>query len=79
MSMSLQTKKHLSLRPRPNSATQAEAAGTSAADSPQLEEIRIRAYEIYIERGGQPGHDLDDWLQAERELEPKVRPAHAGK
>ena len=78
MSMSLQAKEHLSLRPRPNSATQAEAAETSAADSPQLEEIRIRAYEIYIERGGQPGHDLDDWLQAERELEPKVRHARAG-
>jgi hypothetical protein len=30
-----------------------------------------------LERGGQPGQDLDDWLQAERELQPKVRSAHA--
>src|ERR1044071_6457359 len=30
--------------------------------------MRRRAYEIYLERGGQPGHELDDWLQAEREL-----------
>ena len=32
------------------------------------EEIRIRAYEIYLQRGGQPGYELEDWLQAEREF-----------
>ena len=32
------------------------------------QEIRIRAYEIYLQRGGQPGSELEDWLQAEREL-----------
>jgi len=32
------------------------------------EKIRRRAYEIYLERGGEPGHDLEHWLQAEREL-----------
>ena len=32
------------------------------------EEIRQRAYEIYLERGAAPGFELDDWLQAEREL-----------
>jgi hypothetical protein len=37
--------------------------------SPSREEIRLRAYEIYLERGGLPGNELDDWLQAERELE----------
>ena len=35
---------------------------------PSEEQIRTRAFEIYLERGGQPGHDLDDWLQAEFEL-----------
>jgi hypothetical protein len=30
--------------------------------------IRRRAYEIYLELGGEPGHDLEHWLQAEREL-----------
>jgi hypothetical protein len=33
------------------------------------EEIKRRAYEIYLERGEQPGHELVYWLQAERELE----------
>jgi hypothetical protein len=32
------------------------------------EEIRRRAYEIYLERGEQPGGELEDWFQAEREL-----------
>ena len=30
--------------------------------------IRNRAYEIYLQRGAQPGDELEDWLQAEREL-----------
>jgi hypothetical protein len=36
--------------------------------TPGDEEIRCRAYEIYLERSEQPGGELDDWLQAEREL-----------
>ena len=32
------------------------------------QEIRNRAYEIYLQRGAQPGNELEDWLQAEREL-----------
>jgi hypothetical protein len=35
------------------------------------EEIRQRAYEIYLARGAAPGFELDDWLQAERELRKK--------
>ena len=36
---------------------------------PMLEQaIRQRAYELYIERGMVPGHDLEDWLKAEAEL-----------
>ncbi len=32
------------------------------------QEIRDRAYEIYLQRGAQPGYEVQDWLQAEREL-----------
>jgi NADPH:quinone reductase-like Zn-dependent oxidoreductase len=32
------------------------------------DEIRNRAYELYRARGAQPGGELEDWLQAEREL-----------
>ncbi len=31
-------------------------------------EIRSRAHELYLARGAQPGRELEDWLQAEREL-----------
>ena len=30
------------------------------------EEIRRRAYELYVSRGGVDGGDLSDWLEAER-------------
>ena len=32
------------------------------------EEIRRRAYELYLERGGAPGDQHQDWLTAEREI-----------
>ncbi len=35
---------------------------------PTREEIELRAYQIYLDRGGVPGRDMEDWLQAEREL-----------
>jgi len=40
-------------------------------NAPTPEEIRKRAYEIHIERGGFYGCDMDDLLQAERELRQK--------
>jgi len=40
-----------------------------ASHRPTHDEIKRRAYQIYIERGARPGNELDDWLRAERELE----------
>ena len=31
-------------------------------------EIRLRAQELYEERGREDGHELDDWLRAEEEI-----------
>ena len=42
-------------------------------NAPTPEEIRLRAYEIHIERGGLYGCDMDDLLQAERELQEKYK------
>jgi len=50
------------------SPIQSHAVDTSENNAPNHDEIRLRAYEIYLERVGLPGNDLDDWLQAEREL-----------
>jgi hypothetical protein len=38
-------------------------------DPPTDEEtIRKRAYELYMDRGMEDGHDLEDWFHAEEEL-----------
>ncbi len=36
--------------------------------APTPEEIAIEAYAIYMAGGAQDGHDLEDWLEAERRL-----------
>jgi hypothetical protein len=48
----------------------ASANGSSTNGAgPSIEElIRLRAYELYLQRGAQPNDDLADWLRAEREL-----------
>jgi hypothetical protein len=38
------------------------------ADGPGYNEIAERAYEIFEQRGGNDGRDLDDWLEAEMQL-----------
>jgi hypothetical protein len=40
--------------------------------APTPEQIRRRAHEVYISRGGAPGQDWDDWLQAEAELKAEI-------
>jgi hypothetical protein len=52
------------------SPIQSHAGDISANHAPSREEIRLRAYEIYLERACLPGNELDDWLKAERELGP---------
>jgi hypothetical protein len=32
------------------------------------QQIQLRAYELYEQRGREDGHDLEDWLQAETEI-----------
>jgi hypothetical protein len=46
----------------------------NAGKVPTSEEIQSRAYQIYMERGGADGSDLEDWLQAERELQQSANP-----
>jgi hypothetical protein len=41
---------------------------TDATANVTEHDIARRAYDLYLARDHQHGHDLDDWLQAEREL-----------
>jgi hypothetical protein len=40
----------------------AQAATSSDGD------VARRAYDLYLARGCEPGHDVEDWLRAEREI-----------
>ena len=51
------------------SPIQSHPEATSANHAPRCEATRLRAYEIHLERGSLPGNELDDWLQAEHELD----------
>lgn len=45
----------------------------AASDEPLYEATAARAYELYLARGGKHGRDLDDWLQAEAEIQEGAR------
>jgi len=49
-------------------AVTVRARRNAPAAMPTPEAIRVRAYEIYVARGREPGHEAEDWAQAEREL-----------
>jgi hypothetical protein len=49
----------------------ADATAQTPGYEPREEDIRARAYERYVERGRADGHDVSDWLDAERELRTK--------
>ena len=68
----------MATKPRRDGSTESQAMEASrgeertagAVGNPALdEEIRRRAYQLYVERGEEHGRDLDDWLQAKREFE----------
>ena len=40
-------------------------------------DVARRAFELYCDRGRQDGHDVDDWLNAERELQEAARSSAA--
>jgi hypothetical protein len=50
-------------------AVHADTRRNDREDHPSPEDqIRMRAYELYVERGMQPSDGLEDWLEAEREF-----------
>ena len=53
--------------PKPSPAV-AKEKETSLPSNATFEQIAARAYQIYWERGDNPGSDVDDWLEAERQL-----------
>jgi Protein of unknown function (DUF2934) len=68
------TETYMTSRAKDSYSGEALQPGAEAQEQDRLpgstreESIRRRAYELYLARGEEPGHDLEDWLQAEREL-----------
>lgn len=46
----------------------ADLPNAPVGDGPSGDDIARRAYELYLQRGGTEGEDLQDWLRAEEEL-----------
>ena len=53
---------------KPKPSTLAPRSNEPTVLIPIEQQIQQRAYELYEQRGRTDGHDLDDWLQAEREI-----------
>jgi hypothetical protein len=56
---------------RPLKAQKPQEMKANTSELPLEEQIRQRAHEIYLQRGGDAGSDMDDWLQAEDEIRQK--------
>ena len=57
-----------SKRPTARKGSVPAASNAKAQDSALYKRITQRAYELYEQRGRQAGYELEDWLQAEREI-----------
>ena len=44
------------------------SSSPSAAVAYDRDRVASRAYELYMQRGGGDGNDMDDWFAAEREF-----------
>ena len=74
----LETPSEKPLRRRPDRSRSRAATGNSSPSVPpameppsesRINRIARRAHEIYEARGGEHGKALEDWLQAEREID----------
>ena len=52
----------------PSATGDSRNAAENLAIEPTHQDIARRAFQLYEERGGIHGRDLEDWFQAEREL-----------
>jgi hypothetical protein len=53
---------------KPKPSTLAPKSDEPTVLIPMEQQIQQRAYELYEQHGRTDGYDLDDWLQAEREI-----------
>jgi len=49
-------------------ATESTAPQATQVNGNKEEAIRVRAYQLFVQRGGTHGHDVEDWFRAEAEI-----------
>ena len=62
----------------PIDASTDDTRSSSMGSEPSEEDVRMRAYQRHLERGGHHGEDFDDWLKAEEELRLKQTRQRSG-
>ncbi len=65
------------MKPSPKTIMAQETTRQTASSADLQEQIRLRAYELYEQRGREDGRDLEHWLQAESEVAQKKAKAVA--
>jgi hypothetical protein len=57
------------MKPTPTTPTPLRITNQTTKSSSEIQEqIRLRAHELFEQRGRNDGHELGDWLQAESEV-----------
>ena len=51
------------------SSERSQGSSTEIAAFPARDAVALRAYALFLQRGREPGRDVDDWLRAEHEIE----------
>jgi len=69
MNMAKETKRTTARKTKAaDTTTRGKVVKSASKPIPTEEQIRLRAYQIYLARNGGPGDAMSDWIQAEREL-----------
>jgi hypothetical protein len=53
---------------QPTSVSESTPYSSAATGGYDRDRVATRAYELYMERGGGEGNDMEDWFTAEREF-----------
>jgi hypothetical protein len=51
---------------------------SSVTPAARMELIQQKAYELYVQRGKTPGHEVEDWLTAEKLVDRDLRSESTG-
>ncbi len=57
---------------RRKETTATQALGSHTVAEASSDRVALRAYELYLARGGGDGRALEDWLTAEREVSGRI-------